>query len=215
MKNQTIVARLRKQKGWTQERLAEETGLSVRTIQRIEKGDDSSLETLGLVANALNISVNELFNDDEDSQTLEKVAAYADEQAGQLEKRDAEDKLFSIFRLGYIFIMVLLATGINFISGKLLQTILGLVWTFIFLTGLTLSKYIRKTHWKDRLDKKYPLTKNISLSRDRHLDRKGSSHASKDDFLWWKSPVVRPIGMIFWGIIIPLFFICKYALHLF
>ncbi|WP_241154266.1 helix-turn-helix domain-containing protein [Streptococcus tangpeifui] len=71
MKNQTIVARLRKQKGWTQERLAEETGLSVRTIQRIEKGDDSSLETLGLVANALNISVNELFNDDEDSQTLE------------------------------------------------------------------------------------------------------------------------------------------------
>lgn len=106
MKNQTIVARLRKQRGWTQERLAEETGLSVRTIQRIEKGDDSSLETLGLVANALDISVNELFNDDEDSQKLKKVAAYADEQASQLEKRDAEDKLFSIFRLGYIFIMV-------------------------------------------------------------------------------------------------------------
>ncbi|WP_032800561.1 helix-turn-helix domain-containing protein, partial [Streptococcus sobrinus] len=55
MENKTLVANLRKQKGWTQERLAEKAGLSVRTIQRIERGDDSSLETLGLVANALDV----------------------------------------------------------------------------------------------------------------------------------------------------------------
>ncbi|WP_255264790.1 helix-turn-helix domain-containing protein [Streptococcus sobrinus] len=55
MENKTLVANLRKQKGWTQERLAEKAGLSVRTIQRIERGDDSSLETLGPVANALSL----------------------------------------------------------------------------------------------------------------------------------------------------------------
>ena len=40
-----IVRKLRLQKGWTQEHLAELTGLSVRSIQRIERGHKCSLET--------------------------------------------------------------------------------------------------------------------------------------------------------------------------
>ncbi|HFC9131845.1 TPA: helix-turn-helix domain-containing protein [Enterococcus faecium] len=32
MKNKTLISVLRKSRGWTQERLAEESGLSVRTI---------------------------------------------------------------------------------------------------------------------------------------------------------------------------------------
>lgn len=36
--NRNIVIEKRRSKGWTQERLAEKAGLSVRTIQRIEKG---------------------------------------------------------------------------------------------------------------------------------------------------------------------------------
>ncbi|MFC2401231.1 MAG: helix-turn-helix domain-containing protein [Streptococcus sobrinus] len=214
MENKTLVANLRKQKGWTQERLAEKAGLSVRTIQRIERGDDSSLETLGLVANALDVSIKELFQADEPSPKMEEVAAYSDEQASQLEKRKAEDKLFSIYRLAYVFIMVGLAAGIDLIKGELLQTVVGLIWVFTFLAGLKITKYIRKTHWKTHLDKKYPLTKNVPLSRDR-LDHKSSSNSSKDDFLWWKNPVARPIGLTFWGVIVPALFICKYALHLF
>ncbi len=45
-----IVRKLRLQRGWSQEHLAELTGLSVRTIQRIERGRKCGLETLASLA---------------------------------------------------------------------------------------------------------------------------------------------------------------------
>ena len=45
-----IVRKLRLQRGWTQEHLAQLTGLSVRSIQRIERGQACSLETLNSLA---------------------------------------------------------------------------------------------------------------------------------------------------------------------
>jgi transcriptional regulator with XRE-family HTH domain len=41
-----LVQKLRLQRGWSQEQLAEISGLSVRTIQRVERGQPASLETL-------------------------------------------------------------------------------------------------------------------------------------------------------------------------
>lgn len=43
--NAMIVRKLRLQRGWTQEHLAALTGLSVRSIQRVERGHPFSLET--------------------------------------------------------------------------------------------------------------------------------------------------------------------------
>lgn len=45
-----IVRKLRLQRGWTQEQLAELAGLSVRSIQRIERGGALSLETINSLA---------------------------------------------------------------------------------------------------------------------------------------------------------------------
>ena len=45
-----IVRKLRLQRGWTQEHLAELTGLSVRSIQRLERGQTGSLETMNSLA---------------------------------------------------------------------------------------------------------------------------------------------------------------------
>jgi transcriptional regulator with XRE-family HTH domain len=45
-----IVRKLRLQRGWTQEHLAEASGLSVRSIQRIERGRVPSMETLNALA---------------------------------------------------------------------------------------------------------------------------------------------------------------------
>ena len=51
----------RKLKGLTQEQLSESTKVTVRTIQRIEKGDvNPHLQTVKLLANALDIDVNDL-----------------------------------------------------------------------------------------------------------------------------------------------------------
>ena len=48
--NNMIVRKLRLQRGWSQEQLAEMTGLSVRTIQRIERGQKPSLESARAMA---------------------------------------------------------------------------------------------------------------------------------------------------------------------
>lgn len=52
---------MRKNAGWTQERLCEHSGVTVRTIQRLEAGHETSLETLSRVADALQVDVRDLF----------------------------------------------------------------------------------------------------------------------------------------------------------
>jgi transcriptional regulator with XRE-family HTH domain len=47
---QALIHKLRLQRGWSQEQLAELTGLSVRTIQRIERGQSASVESLKCLA---------------------------------------------------------------------------------------------------------------------------------------------------------------------
>ncbi len=47
-------------RSWTQEHLAQETGVSVRTIQRIEGGESVNPETIRLLAQALEIDVKSI-----------------------------------------------------------------------------------------------------------------------------------------------------------
>lgn len=64
METQSLAKNLvyqRKLKGYTQEALADRATVTIRTIQRIEKGDvNPHLQTVKLLANALDIEVNEL-----------------------------------------------------------------------------------------------------------------------------------------------------------
>jgi len=55
-----IVRKLRLEKGWSQEQLAELCNLSVRTIQRIERGQKPSLETLNALAAVFEIDISDL-----------------------------------------------------------------------------------------------------------------------------------------------------------
>jgi len=57
------IKELRKQKGMSQELLAEDSGLSLRTIQRIENGETNPTgESLKRLSNALNINPDELID---------------------------------------------------------------------------------------------------------------------------------------------------------
>ncbi|NSL15343.1 helix-turn-helix domain-containing protein [Serratia marcescens] len=51
---------LRLAKGWSQEQLATIAGLSTRTVQRIENGEQASLETLTAISAALGVQVSDL-----------------------------------------------------------------------------------------------------------------------------------------------------------
>ncbi|MEO0961879.1 MAG: 2TM domain-containing protein [Pseudomonadota bacterium] len=55
-----LIRKLRIDKGWSQETLAEVSGLSVRTIQRLERGDKASLETLTALAAVFEVDVSTL-----------------------------------------------------------------------------------------------------------------------------------------------------------
>ncbi len=55
-----LVQKLRLQRGWSQEQLAELTGLSTRTIQRLERGQSASAESLKAVASVFEIDFSTL-----------------------------------------------------------------------------------------------------------------------------------------------------------
>jgi transcriptional regulator with XRE-family HTH domain len=55
-----LVQKLRLQRGWSQEQLATISGLSVRTIQRIERGQPPGLESLRSLAAIFEIDISEL-----------------------------------------------------------------------------------------------------------------------------------------------------------
>src|SRR5262245_57661534 len=50
----------RQKRSWTQEQLAERAKLSTRTVQRIESGEESSAETLRLIAEAFGLPADAL-----------------------------------------------------------------------------------------------------------------------------------------------------------
>ena len=77
MKNEKLVQRvkeLRKLNGLSQEELAKKSGLSLRTIQRVE--NDETLptgETLKRISAVLNVTPNELINWDNNNETLKRT----------------------------------------------------------------------------------------------------------------------------------------------
>jgi transcriptional regulator with XRE-family HTH domain len=55
-----LIQKLRLQRGWSQEQLAEVSGLSVRTIQRLERGQSASVESLKALGAAFEIDFSDL-----------------------------------------------------------------------------------------------------------------------------------------------------------
>ena len=58
------IKQYRLKNAWSQEQLAQLTSLSVRTIQRIEKGHPPGLETISALASVFNVTISELSDDD-------------------------------------------------------------------------------------------------------------------------------------------------------
>ena len=55
-----LIHKLRLQRGWSQEQLADLSGLSVRTIQRLERGQPASVESLKALGAAFAIDFSDL-----------------------------------------------------------------------------------------------------------------------------------------------------------
>ncbi len=57
-----LIRKLRLQKGWSQEQLAELTGLNVRTIQRIERGQKPGMESAKAFASVFELDLSTFIN---------------------------------------------------------------------------------------------------------------------------------------------------------
>jgi transcriptional regulator with XRE-family HTH domain len=68
-----LIQKLRLQRGWSQEQLAELSGLSVRTIQRLERGQTASVESLKALGAAFEIDFSHL--KEPDMTTSEETSA--------------------------------------------------------------------------------------------------------------------------------------------
>ena len=55
-----LIRKLRLQRGWSQDHLAQLTGLNARTIQRVERGNPPSIETLNSLASVFEVDLNQL-----------------------------------------------------------------------------------------------------------------------------------------------------------
>jgi transcriptional regulator with XRE-family HTH domain len=72
--NVDLLKKLRNEKAWSQDQLADICGLSLRTIQRIEKSGSASLESKKAIASAFEIKATELDENENNS-------AIADEES--------------------------------------------------------------------------------------------------------------------------------------
>ncbi len=79
--SETRIVGLRTERGWTQERLAEVSGVTVRTVQRLEAGNDVSLDTLSRLAGALEVPVRQLVVEDPEDDDTDGPAAGDDAAA--------------------------------------------------------------------------------------------------------------------------------------
>ena len=103
-----LVQKLRLQRGWSQQQLAELSGLNVRTIQRIEKGQEPSVESLKSLAAVFNVEFSTLKEQGMDNVISESQSAEETLAFNQVRKL----KGFYIHLAQYVLVIALL-TVIN------------------------------------------------------------------------------------------------------
>jgi transcriptional regulator with XRE-family HTH domain len=78
-----LIRRLRLNKSWSQEKLAEEAGVSLRTVQRIEADGTASHQSCRAIAHALGVQPAELRIAADDTAAVEQVARSEPRQVEQ------------------------------------------------------------------------------------------------------------------------------------
>ncbi len=156
--NSTRIMELRQAQGWTQERLANESGVGLRTIQRLEAGQDASLETLSLVAEALQVPVRSLFTTIEDVDLSNRVDSLEDRTEQQ---QAARDRITGAWRWLYVGIgVVMTMVSFTFPYGLVL-------FVSYWVGGYIILVAIRRIHLEPHLDEKYPLSRGMKSRREK------------------------------------------------
>jgi transcriptional regulator with XRE-family HTH domain len=161
--NTTRIIELRQAKGWTQERLATESGIGLRTVQRLEAGEDASLETLSLVAEALHVPVRDLFSTIEDASLSSRVESLEDRTTEQQTARDRLTDAWTMLFVGIGVVVTLVSFTVSF----------GVVLVLSYwVGGFLILRAVRRIWVEPRLDATYPLSRPTESRRTRRRLRR-------------------------------------------
>ncbi len=99
------IRELRKQKYWSQDQLAQMSGLSIRTIQRIERDQKAGLESLKALSAVFDIEISEL-----QREAVDAVGIITAEQDDQTTKEAYTEGVKGIYKLAGLAIFSLIST---------------------------------------------------------------------------------------------------------
>lgn len=170
--NETRIAELRQERGWTQDKLASESGVGIRTIQRMEAGNDASLETLSLVATALRVSVRELFSSIDNDEFSERVDSLQSLSQSQQTRRNRVSTAWLWLYIGIGVVVSMISFGVG---GQLGGVLFVAFWgggTLIFLA-------LRRLLVDPRLDAALPLSHSKAELRRRQRERDAKTPEEK------------------------------------
>lgn len=125
------IKRWREERHWSQEHLADVAGIGLRTVQRIEKGEQASGETLKALAAAFNVDVMALTED-----TRSKAAAAHERTRA---KEVAALMLSFWIHLGSWMLGMLIFAGIGLSEGYLFFMAVPAMWWTVGLGGHALT----------------------------------------------------------------------------
>ena len=123
------IQQLRMDKGWSQEELAMHSGLSVRTIQRIETGSRASLESLKCLAAVFETTVSNLVQESAMTNSESSDQQYLEHAEKEAIAYVQNLKGFHIHWITYIVVMIgLYFLNINTSPDNLWFITVGLIW---------------------------------------------------------------------------------------
>jgi transcriptional regulator with XRE-family HTH domain len=169
--NKIRIAELRQEHGWTQERLATESGVSLRTVQRIESGNDASLETLSLIADSFRVPVRDLFSVLDDSDLDSRVESL---DARIEQQQSARDRTVSAWR--WLFVGVgILGSLVSLTLPSVGPTVLVAYWG----AGYVILMALRRLFLEPVLDRRYPLSRSKRDLKSRKISGEKASPAPR------------------------------------
>ena len=101
-----LVRKLRLKKGWSQDQLAELTGLSIRTIQRLERGHRPSLESANALASVFEIDLESIT---EEAETMQNNSATISHDEERVIRQVRDIKGFYAHLIAYVICMPIIA----------------------------------------------------------------------------------------------------------
>ena len=148
-----IVREKRLEKGWSQSQLAEFCGLSLRTIQRIEKGSEPTMESLKALASVFECTISELSPDEDINESL------LTEEESRAYNKVKEEKRFLLDLITFLVVVPLIClSNYLFAPDKIWGGLTALGWgTWLAIDAFRtfdMSSIFSKRWEKRRLEKR-------------------------------------------------------------